>query len=208
MKTPSSFSRLMLYSICMLVAAFVLTVEASPPKTMNYQGRLTQPDGTPVNGDVSIVFRLYEAAVGGIVLWSESHTVAVSQGYFDVQLGTKIALTAALFQNPLFLGVTVGTDSEMTPRRPLSSVPSAFRAFRAQFQATGFALYRIAGGCLGANQVTTESACDTLLCQYEGPCGSFSCPPPLYFSCFGDCNQSSPVRCSNALVGVGVVPQK
>lgn len=62
------------------------------PRTMNYQGKLTDTDGVGINDDLDMVFRIYDTASGGIPLWSESHTgvegVSVMKGMFDVELGS------------------------------------------------------------------------------------------------------------------------
>ena len=53
---------------------------------INYQGRQLQ-SGTPVDGDVSITFSIYSSALGGSALWSETQTVTVKDGIFNVLLG-------------------------------------------------------------------------------------------------------------------------
>jgi hypothetical protein len=51
----------------------------------------------------------------------------VNQGVYSVNLGDVFPLILP-FDKPYYLGVKVGTDSEMTPRRELTSVSYAFRA--------------------------------------------------------------------------------
>jgi hypothetical protein len=81
-----------------------------------------------------MVFRLYDAATGGTPLWSEQWTgsngVRVSDGLFNVMLGSLTALpqSAIAGRSQLFLGITVGTDDEMAPRVQLGSVPFAVQA--------------------------------------------------------------------------------
>jgi hypothetical protein len=54
----------------------------------------------------------------------------VSDGLFNVMLGSLTPLPISQFTNypSLFLGITVGTDDEMTPRVQLGSVPFAVQA--------------------------------------------------------------------------------
>lgn len=79
-------------------------------------------------------FRLYRAASGGAPLWEEQWTgansVQVSDGLFNVMLGSlnPIPQTVITENSNLFLGITVGTDSEMSPRVQLGSVPFATQA--------------------------------------------------------------------------------
>ena len=102
-----------------------------------YQGRLADAGGAPLTGSYSMTFRLYNTAYGGTSLWEESWTgannVQVSNGLFNVMLGSLNAIPQSLARenNTLWLGVTVGADFEMAPRIQLGSVPYAFRATQA-----------------------------------------------------------------------------
>jgi parallel beta-helix repeat protein len=102
------------------------------PQTINYQGYLTDSGGDPLNGTVDMVFRLYDVDTGGSPLWTETQTgVQVTDGLFSVNLGEVDPITNPLdlpFDTPYWLGVTVGTDSEMTPRQPVTSVGYSYRA--------------------------------------------------------------------------------
>ncbi|MDQ5976088.1 MAG: hypothetical protein QG664_1, partial [Patescibacteria group bacterium] len=66
----------------------------------------------------------------GARFWEETQTVEVKNGVFRVFLGDVIPLPATLNfnQGEYFLGVRIGTDSEMVPRKRLGSVPSALNA--------------------------------------------------------------------------------
>ena len=102
--------------------------------TIAYQGRLADSDGTPITDTVNMEFRLYDVASGGIFLWEElwtgSNGVQVSDGLFNVMLGslTSIPQSVITGHDSLFLGITVGTDDEMTPRVQLGTVPFAVQA--------------------------------------------------------------------------------
>lgn len=104
---------------------------AQIPKTINYQGYLTSPSGAAINNpSVSMVFKLYDAVTGGNLLHTETQTVAVSNGIFNVVLGNTTPFTAS-FAAPYWLSVAVGGDAEMTPRQPLAASPYALRAANA-----------------------------------------------------------------------------
>jgi len=102
--------------------------------TIAYQGRLADADGNPLTDTYNMIFRLYEAASGGVPLWEEQWTgsngVQVSDGLFNVMLGSLTAIPQSVItgNDTLFLGITVGTDDEMTPRVQLGSVPFAVQA--------------------------------------------------------------------------------
>jgi hypothetical protein len=102
--------------------------------TIAYQGRLADADGNPLTDTYNMIFRLYDVASGGAFLWEEQWTgsngVQVSDGLFNVMLGslTPIPQSVITSHDSLFLGITVGTDDEMAPRVQLGSVPFAVQA--------------------------------------------------------------------------------
>jgi hypothetical protein len=101
---------------------------AAPGNTLTYQGTLGTPTGTPIQGTRSITFRLYFAQDGSTAYWSETQIVTLANGRFAVELGADTPLPNELFGEPLFLGLQVDGDVEMTPRLKLSATPYAFRA--------------------------------------------------------------------------------
>lgn len=104
---------------------------------INYQGKLTDTSNISVpNGNYDIVFKIYDASAGGNLLWTGTHTTAngnpvtITSGIFSVLLGsgTNNTLNLDFSTDTYYLGVTVGGDSEMTPRKRIGSVPQAFNA--------------------------------------------------------------------------------
>ena len=89
------------------------------------QGRLTDAFGAPLNGTYSIKMQVYDVPDGGSVLCGNLTTsVTVSNGLFNSTLDL-CDVANAVEGNQLYLGVTVGSDPEMTPRQPIYSVPYA-----------------------------------------------------------------------------------
>ena len=128
MKTKGIVKRLLLGAILFWV--MLPCFGNAIPQKINYQGYLTNAVGIPINGSIQMAFSIYTDATGGTPLWTETHTVNVASGIYDVVLGegsppVPIILT---FDAPYYLGVTVGTDPEMTPRKILTAVGYAFRA--------------------------------------------------------------------------------
>lgn len=102
-----------------------------------YQGLLTDSQGNPLNGNINIVFRIYESSEGGTPLWEESHTgenaVPVENGEFHVLLGGIQPIPASVWTHaPLYLGIQVEDDEEMTPRQPIGSVMWSMRTVESQ----------------------------------------------------------------------------
>lgn len=108
--------------------------DAPSTGTIAYQGRLADAGGNPLTNTVSMEFRLYSVPTGGAPLWEElwtgANSVQVSDGLFNVMLGslTPIPQSIVTGSASLFLGITAGTDDEMAPRVQLGSVPFAVQA--------------------------------------------------------------------------------
>lgn len=88
------------------------------------QGRLTDASGNPLNGTYSIRFSLYEAAAGGTALCSDTNSVSVENGLFNSEIWGTCG-PDDVNGRPLYLGIKVQTDPEMTPRQAIYPVPYA-----------------------------------------------------------------------------------
>lgn len=125
----------LILSIVVLLIILPIISSAQVPRTINYQSYLTGSDSNPVNETVSITFSIYNVVSGSTSLWSQTQDVAVSQGIYSVVLGgglTPNPITLP-FDVPYWLGVQVGSDIEMTPRQPLTSVPYALNSDTADY---------------------------------------------------------------------------
>lgn len=110
-----------------LVASGVLAVT----RVISYQGRLVDPSTQVAkpDGNYAMSFRLYTVASGGSAVWTENQTVAVTRGAFNVLLGSATPFNMAIFSGQdLYLGVTVASDPEMSPRLRMGWVAYAFYA--------------------------------------------------------------------------------
>ncbi len=130
--TVKHYILIMVGSIIILSATFV---SADTPLLITYQGSLSDSESNPVtNGAYLIQFRLYDNPTGGTELWSSSfRQVEVLNGLFSYNLGDTIPFPASLFSeySDLWLGIKVGTDSELSPRTKLTSAGYALHALRA-----------------------------------------------------------------------------
>lgn len=98
------------------------------PEKISYQGVLTDAGGVPVpNGNYNLKFAIYNVASGGTALWTENQSVQVTNGLFNVNLGEVASLTLP-FNEPYWLGVTVGTGTELTPRVELTAAGYSLNA--------------------------------------------------------------------------------
>ncbi|MEK7705292.1 MAG: hypothetical protein AAB426_10060 [Myxococcota bacterium] len=126
--------RTIVYASCCatLIAASAFAAEAPP--VIGYHGVLANAVGERVSVSLPVIFRVYDSANGGNLLWQETHNaVAFADGLFDVALGAIEPLDASMFADgtPLWLTLQVDADVEMTPRQQLVSVPYALHASNA-----------------------------------------------------------------------------
>ena len=59
-------------ALCLSLTLSLLAAPAAA-EVLNFQGRLTDRDGFPLNGTYDVTFRIYEAETGGTSVWSETH---------------------------------------------------------------------------------------------------------------------------------------
>jgi hypothetical protein len=96
--------------------------EATAAGKINYQGRLTDPGGTPLTGTFPMRFRVYDDPAAGTLLWDSGViNVDVDNGLFNVGLSVD---TPEFDGRGLWLRLYV--DGEwLTPRQELLPVPYA-----------------------------------------------------------------------------------
>jgi hypothetical protein len=111
--------------------ALVVGESAAAAPSITFQGRLLDPaSGQPKpDGSYNLAFRLYTVAGGGTSIWNETQAVTTVKGAFAVLLGSVSALNPAHFNGQeLWIGVTAGSDAEMSPRQKVGYVPYAIYA--------------------------------------------------------------------------------
>ncbi|MDP3994716.1 MAG: site-specific integrase, partial [bacterium] len=108
----------------------------SPNRYLSFQGRLTDNLSNPITVSTNLVFKLYDAATAGNTLWNAAATACAitpdSDGIFSTLLGSTCggAIAATVFSeySDVWVGVTVGADSEATPRIQIATVGYALNA--------------------------------------------------------------------------------
>lgn len=103
---------------------------AEVPSLINYQGKLTTPSGALIDAIVSMQFSIYADSTSSFALWSETQdSVKVEKGIFNVFLGSITPIPDSVFDGALrYLGIKVGEDLEMRPRRAMVSVGYALKS--------------------------------------------------------------------------------
>jgi hypothetical protein len=124
----------------------------SIPKLIHYQGKLTDLDGVPITGTRNMVFRLY---VGTSQFWTETRSVSVSEGIFNVLLGAENPVSAIPESDPCSLEIVV-EGVPIVPKVRLVSVPFAYNAGKSHDVDDG----AITSPKLAPNAVTSDKIAD------------------------------------------------
>lgn len=125
-------TRITVCTLAVLVIAIAASIQgwAQVPPVISYQGVINDPSGELVpDGTYTMSFRLYDNATGGAALYSETQSVEVRKGYFNVLIGSQVPFPPSLnFTAPYYLGIAYDGGNEMTPRTQLASSPYALNA--------------------------------------------------------------------------------
>jgi len=130
-----SFTKLskVLGVLLLLLAIFSLpSVHAEVPKLINFEGKLTEKDGSPISGSKTITFRIYNSATAAIPIWAETREVTIDNGFYSILLGSVEPFDPhdppMKFDNAYWLAVQVSGEDEMSPRYQIGAVPYAINA--------------------------------------------------------------------------------
>jgi len=126
---------IIIFLTAVLLALLFIPSFLAIPNDLTINGRLTNSAGTSLAGTNAINFSIYDNSTGGNTLYSSNQSVTTdSNGVFSVRL-TGVTLN---FTSSYYLGIKVGTDSEMTPRINLSSAPYAYRSQNISVEGVAF----------------------------------------------------------------------
>jgi hypothetical protein len=151
--------------------------------TVNYQGRLADNVGVPLDGSYGMSFALYDAASAGNLVWGpEDHpAVPVSDGLFSVGLGSRTTggIPTTTWNGDRYLEITVGGET-LSPRELIRSVPIAGMALTVPDGAIGSSQIadgavgasHIAEGAIGSSQIADGAITESKLAPNAIPVGS------------------------------------
>jgi hypothetical protein len=104
---------------------------------------------------------LYDSAQGGHALWTETRSVNVSGGIFNVDMGAVDPITLS-FKSPYWLGVAIGNNPEFSPRTLLTASPYAHNSNHADTATVALSVVGGSGGS-GVASLNGKSGAITLL---------------------------------------------
>jgi hypothetical protein len=109
-------------AIAQRLPANPMEVEAVVASGISYQGRLTNPGGTPLNGTYTMRFVVYNASAAGSASWDSGNlNIAVQNGLFNVKLGVS---QASFNGRALWLSIIVDGQT-LSPRQEILPAPYA-----------------------------------------------------------------------------------
>tara|TARA_Y100001934_G_scaffold221509_1_gene264084 strand:- start:46 stop:792 length:747 start_codon:yes stop_codon:yes gene_type:complete len=138
--------------IVSVVICLLLVAEAgaqSPFDGMAFQSYLVNDQGTPVTGNKTIKFSIFDAESDGTRLWSETQNVTLDSGNFSVILGQgkwegpgldRVGLSETFNGQDRYIEISVGTGQSanvLSPRLRLLPSPYTFRAKQADQLSSG-----------------------------------------------------------------------
>lgn len=160
-----------IFSLWTIDHRLLTAANAAVPHLINYQGKLTDTSGSPLNGSYDITFRIYDAETAGNLLWEETQPgVVVSKGLLSTLLGSVTALNIP-FDKPYYLEIKVGSEV-MTPRQRITSAGYAIRAEKAD------SVDGIDPGMVGTKTVNETGLADGMIPYYDNASGTIKWKSP------------------------------
>ncbi|HEX2897187.1 MAG TPA: hypothetical protein VHP63_03965, partial [candidate division Zixibacteria bacterium] len=140
-------------AVLFLMFAMSMTGAAAVPQLITYQGLLADSAGNPANGLYLIQFRIYDDPTAGSILWDNGfRTILVTDGLFAYSLGDSVSFPTDLFDgSSRWLGIRVGVDPELTPRKQLVSSPYSMHASKADAVSNDSEFVHVTGDEMNGN---------------------------------------------------------
>ena len=101
-----------------VILLLALAARGDPPTAINYQGRLLDDVGQPIDGSRELRFTVLDSGTTGMgsVLWGETQTVTLTAGIYNVLLGSINPVSLKLAAE-----VVSSSLSEITGTKPIVS---------------------------------------------------------------------------------------
>lgn len=117
-------------AVVLLLIALPFSSEAQIPRTLSYQGVLSDTSGVPKpDGSYTLTFHVYETSTGGSAIWTETKTLKTKRGLFNTILADQTPFGSSVtFDKPYWLSIQVGAEPEISLRIPLTSVAYSLNA--------------------------------------------------------------------------------
>ena len=133
------------------------SLQISVPRTLNYQGFLTDSDGTNLNDTYQIRFRIFTLLVSGDACYDQLYSVSINEGHFNQVLENVVDCN---FEQTTWLQIDVDGE-ELSPRQEITSAASSLTSdqvdgFDANSTATAGTLYPLGSDAKFSTAVIPE----------------------------------------------------
>jgi hypothetical protein len=119
--------------IALTSTTIAIAQTASSTRLIPYSAAALNVDGSPVTGEVTLTFALYEEQVGGASLWHETQRVHTDQrGRYLVYLGNVTPIPQVVFSEERARWLAVIIDGREQTRAMLAAAPYALHAADAE----------------------------------------------------------------------------
>lgn len=132
---PLFFSAIFSFSFLLLLSAATDPLRAQGtvpaadvPRTISYQGMLTNAEGVPIrDGMYDVSVTLYADPEGRRSIWNDTYRIPVTGGVFNLYLGDggRALPGPDALNAPLWIGTAIDGANELRPLTPLTASPYA-----------------------------------------------------------------------------------
>lgn len=129
--------------LVVFICGWTLQVTAEIPQVINYQGRLTDSVGAPLDTVISMTFTIFSDTLNSSSdLWHETHpAVTVKNGLFNILLGSVTPIPNSVFDGTIRgLGLQIGGGPVSDTLVPIISIAYAYKAGYADTASYAFAV--------------------------------------------------------------------
>jgi hypothetical protein len=157
-----------------LMLAHGVTAYADVPTTVAFSGNLSDASG-PIDGNVQVTFRLFDAETSGTELWTETHDLVADNGVVLAELGSAGSPLDDIVFDGSDTWLEVEVDGEvLSPRSTIGSVPYAIAASVADYlgpYAPADLQERVTGTCSAGSAIRSIASDGTVTCETDDDAG-------------------------------------
>ncbi len=112
-----------------LIIITFLALQILPAQFLSIQGVARDNSGISLaNGGYSFEFKLYVEETNGTAVWTEIQVLTVVNGVFSANLGIDESMAGLDYNTEYWLGISINSNAELSPRGKLTLSPYAVMA--------------------------------------------------------------------------------
>lgn len=159
-----------------LVVMLISVASADVPTMINYQGKLTDNAGDPIDTTVDILFTICVDSAGVLCIWGETQPgVEIVDGLFNVKLGSVVSIDPDVFiDDDRWMHIKIGGSGGEDIEPPTEFLTSPY-AFNSTYADTSFNIANdsvtsqsIANGTIQFQDIGSNGAVDGDVMKFNG----------------------------------------